>query len=91
MTHHAEASDFAQIEGREFAKIAVYFPSMDYVDYIQRDTLTISSRIDRFLTIMCDEDGDMVGFRLKGLRNVFMKKIQPALQLADDDFVHVDD
>ncbi len=53
--------------------------------------MTISDRIDRFLTITYDEDGDMVGFRLKGLKNVFLKKIQPALQLTDDDFVRVRD
>ncbi|EAQ24332.1 hypothetical protein [Roseovarius sp. 217] len=91
MTKHVESTDFQPVEGKEFSKVAVYFPSMDYIDYVQRDTLTISDRIDQFLTITYDEDGEMVGFRLKGLKNVFLKKIKPTLQLTDSDFVHVRD
>ena len=90
MTRHATAADFA-LGGGDFKRAAVYFPSMDYVDYIREDGVNICERVDQFLTVIFNEDGDMVGFKLKGIRNFFLKKLKPALSLEDDDFVWVRD
>ena len=91
MTRHATAADFALSSRCEFQKLAVYFPSMDYVDYVREDGIKICERVDEFLTVIWNENDEMVGFKLKGIRNFFLKKLKPALSLQDDDFVWVRD
>lgn len=89
MTRHATAADFTLGSGGVFQKLAVYFPSMDYVDYVREDGIKVYERVDQFLTVIWNENNDMVGFKLKGIRNYFLRKLQPALSLQDDDFVWV--
>ena len=92
MNEAAKRDDFARSFDSEFARVAVYFPSMDYLDYVRSDGLHVSERIDRFLTLVWDEAGDeLVGFKLKGLKHFFLTQLKPALQLADDDFIAVRD
>lgn len=89
MTRHATAADFTLGSGGVFQKLAVYFPSMDYVDYVREDGIKVYERVDQFLTVIWNENNDMVGFKLKGIKNYFLRKLQPALSLQDDDFVWV--
>ena len=91
MTRHATAADFALGNGREFQKLAVYFPSMDYVDYVRGDGIKICERVDQFLTVIWNENDEMIGFKLKGIRNFFLKNLKPAFSLQDDDFVWIRD
>ncbi|MEM9100182.1 MAG: hypothetical protein AAGC79_16830 [Pseudomonadota bacterium] len=91
MTREATVADFERLDAQEYEKVAVYFPSMDYVDYIRNDGVAICERIDRFLTVMRNEDGEMIGFKLKGIKNFFLKRLKPALSLEDEDFVYVKD
>lgn len=91
MTRHATAADFSLGHGQEFQKLAVYFPSMDYVDYVREDGIKICERVDQFLTVIWNENDEMVGFKLKGIKNFFLKKLKPALSLQDDDFLWVRD
>lgn len=91
MTRHATSSDFALDVGQKYVKAAVYFPSMDYLDYAREDGIKIFERVDQFLTVIWNENGEMIGFKLKGIRNFFLTKLKPALSLRDDDFVWVRD
>jgi len=45
-------------------RAAVYFSSMDYLDYVREDCVKIYDRVDRFLTVIWNEEGDMIGFKL---------------------------
>jgi hypothetical protein len=91
MTMYATGTDFAIPTGRDEAKLAVYFPSMDYIDYIREDGIKISERIDEYLSVLRNEFGDVVGFKLKGFKNYFIKKLKPAFSLEDADFVWISD
>lgn len=92
MTEAAGRGDFARAFDTEFKRVAVYFSSMDYVDYVRADGLHIAQRIDRFLTLIWDEAGEeLVGFKLKGIKHFFLTELKPVLQLTDDDFILVRD
>lgn len=91
MTMYASSVDFAIPADRDDAKLAVYFPSMDYIDYIREDGIRISERIDEYLSVLRNEFGDVVGFKLKGFKNYFLKKLKPEFSLADTDFVWLSD
>ena len=91
MTEAAKYDDFAALDDRGFSQVAVYFPSMDYVDYLRKDGIHVSDRIDEFLTLIHNENGELVGFKLKGLRNYFLNQLKPALNLVDSDFIFVRD
>ena len=91
MTRHATAADFVLDNGREFKRAAVYFPSMDYLDYVREDGVKVCERVDQFLSVIWNEDGEMIGFKIKCVRNFFLTKLKPALSLSDDDFLWVRD
>ena len=90
------AANRSDIENLQFGELkersAVYFESMDYIDYVRCDGITVSERVDEFLTIIWDKNREnIVGFRLKGIKNFFLVKLKPALSLFDSDFIHVRD
>ncbi|NOX41139.1 MAG: hypothetical protein GXP05_11695 [Alphaproteobacteria bacterium] len=92
MLDFATEDALSQLEPEVFKKEAVFFPSMDYMDYLRCDGVQVAQRIDRFLTLIWDRDqSELVGFRLKGIHNFFLKKLQPSLDLSDEDFVPVRD
>lgn len=83
-------SDFENLTINSFKKTAVYFESMDYIDYVRHDDITVSKRVDQYLTLILNNTStNIVGFRLKGIKNFFLRTLQPALNLTDDDFVSV--
>lgn len=72
---------------QEFVKAAVYNEEMDFLEYVSKNDITVSDRIDGFLTVMWDcEQKEVVGFRLKGFRCIFNDIIKPLSKLKDEDF-----
>lgn len=71
----------------EFVKRASYNSTMDFLEYVSRDEITVSDRIDTFLTVMWNSNqSEIVGFRLKGFHCIFNKCIKPLFELKDEDF-----
>ena len=92
MLDYATTDALSQFDGHELKSTAVYFAEMDYVDYIRRDCVQVSQRIDHFLTLIWDDTmTDLVGFRIKGINNVFLNKLKPAFNLSDEHFIPVRD
>lgn len=72
---------------QDFVKSAVYCEEMDCLEYVSVDDITISDRIDSFLTVILSYDQtQIVGFRLKGFRCIFNDIIKPLSKLKDEDF-----
>lgn len=70
-----------------FVKKASYNHSMDCLEYVSVNDITVSDRIDDFLTLIKSYDqSEVVGFKLKGFRYIFKEIIQPICQLDDEDF-----
>jgi len=91
MTRRAIDSDFSLNAGAKFVKSAAYFETMDCIEYVKYDAVLVSDRIDKFLTVIRDEREQIVGFKIKGIRNYFLRELKPALSLSDDDFFYVKD
>ena len=67
-----------------FQKAAVYYPGMDFLEYVAVDAVTVSDRIDEFLTLVWNRDQtEVVGFKLKGFRYFFENELKPELQEQD--------
>ncbi len=72
---------------QDCAAIAVYLSDADCVEYVSEDTTTIYRRIDRLLTLVYDETGEiLIGFKLKGFKKI-LHSIRDRLELDDDGFV----
>lgn len=70
-----------------FVKRATYNADMDFLEYVSCDDVTVSDRIDPFLTVMWNyEQTDIVGFRLKGFRCIFNEILKKVSHLKDEDF-----
>jgi len=71
-----------------YRPVALYLDDADSVEYMRRDVAVVYRRIDGFLTLALDlKSRELVGFRLKGFRNFFLKHLKPRYQLLDDDFI----
>lgn len=73
----------------DFVQRAVYSAPMDCVTYLSADVVTISDRIDEFLTVMVDASNtdSVVGFKVKGFRHFFSETLQPKHNLSEGDFI----
>jgi len=68
---------------------AVYFLDSDCVEYAKEDAFCVYDRVDSFLTLVFDSAGErLIGFKLKGFKNLFEKYIRPRLQ-RDIQFVEL--
>lgn len=72
----------------DYVPRAVFYDAADTVEYVRRDVPCVYRRIDGFLTLALDMGTrELVGFRLKGFKNVFLKHVKPRLRLLDTDFI----
>lgn len=73
---------------RGYKPTAVYFMDSDCVEYIKGDAFCLYDRIDPFLTLIFDDTGlNLIGFKLKGFKNIFEKYLKPIFELHDMQFV----
>lgn len=67
---------------------ATYFHDSDCVEYVKRDSLLVYDRVDEFLTLIYDGTGkQLVGFKLKGFKNIFTKQIDAKHRLSTSQFL----
>lgn len=72
----------------QYVPCAIYFHDSDCVEYVRQDTFTIYDRVDQFLTLIYDDTGKLlVGFKLKGFKNIFTKQLKPIYRLNDQQFL----
>jgi len=87
MSNFSDHEAAALLEG-QYKPTAVYFMDSDCVEYVKEDAFCIYDRVDSFLTLVFDDTGiNLIGFKLKGFKNVFEKYLKPLFELHDMQFV----
>lgn len=77
-------------ENGQYVPCATYFHDSDCVEYIREDAFSIYDRVDEFLTLVYDRTGkQLIGFKLKGFRNLFMQRLKPVYRLNDSQFLQL--
>jgi len=72
----------------QFTPSANYCHSMDFVEYITVNDVTVSHRIDQFLTLIMDKTQEnIVGFKLKGFKYIFNTHLKPLFELNNNSFI----
>lgn len=72
----------------EYARAAIYLDEADMVEYVRSDTACFYRRVDGFLTLAYSlKTRELIGFRVKGFKNFFLKYLQPKYKMIDADFV----
>lgn len=73
----------------ECARVAVYLPDADCVEYVSEDTTTVFHRIDPILTLIYDETNAIpIGFKLKGFKKI-LDSIREQFKLDEQGFVEL--
>lgn len=71
-----------------YVPAAIYFDEADMVEYVRHDATCFYRRVDGFLTLAYSaKTRELVGFRVKGFKNFFLKHLQPTYKLIEADFV----
>lgn len=71
-----------------YVPCATYFHDSDCVEYVKRDSFVIYDRVDEFLTLIYDGTGkQLLGFKLKGFKNIFTQRLAPMYRLNDRQFI----
>ena len=77
-------------ETGHYVPCATYYHDSDCVEYVRQDSLHIYDRVDEFLTLIYDKTGkQLVGFKLKGFKNIFTKQLRPLYRLNDQQFLEL--
>lgn len=63
----------------EYSPVALYYEGADSLEYIRRDIPAVYRRVDHALTLIVsmDDRDEVIGFQLKGFRNLYLKIPQP--------------
>jgi hypothetical protein len=68
--------------------VAAYYLESDCVEYVKSDSIAIYDRIDEFLTLIFDETrSNLIGFKLKGFKNIFEQRLKHISQLRNIQFI----
>lgn len=70
-----------------YSKAAIYYNDSDCVEYVRNDQFCIYERVDGFLTLVQDGAGNLIGFKLKGFRNVFTRLQKTTTKLSEGHFL----
>lgn len=70
-----------------YKKAAIYYHDSDCVEYVRNDQFCIYERVDGFLTLVQDGTGNLIGFKLKGFKNVFTRLQKVTAKLSDGHFL----
>jgi hypothetical protein len=71
-----------------YRPVALYLKDSDSIEYTRTDGPCVHQRVDEFLTLVLDMGTrQIIGFRLKGFRNFYMKEIKTLPHVSEDDFV----
>ena len=73
-----------------YVPVATYFEESDSVEYVRRDVATFYRRVDPILTLVYDLfEKELIGFRLKGFRNFYIRHLQTEVEEDDRRFLAV--
>jgi hypothetical protein len=73
---------------QEYKPVALYLEDADTVEYVRADVPCVYRRIDGILTLALDmKNRELIGFRLKGFKNFYIRHLQPTYKLLDSDFI----
>jgi hypothetical protein len=62
-----------------FRPAALYYQDADALEYLRVDEPVVYRRIDDLLTLILGlEDRNPVGFKIKGFRNLYLRKLKPS-------------
>jgi hypothetical protein len=87
MTKVENAAFIDDVLDGNYCPAAVYYPDSDCVEYVKSDGFFLYDRIDQFLTLVLDSDSrQVVGFKLKGFRNIFESRLKYVQKLHDSAF-----
>jgi hypothetical protein len=90
VTAMARELEGPETDGPRYNPVAVFYWDSDCVEYIKEDAFCIYSRIDEYLTLMYDVTGHtLIGFKLKGFKNLFERYLKTTFKLNDRKFVHL--
>ena len=71
-----------------YQPVAIYYHESDSVEYVRHDAPCLYRRIDDFLTLILDTSTrEIIGFRLKGFRNFYLRHLEKVLRRFDTDFL----
>jgi hypothetical protein len=69
----------------EYIPVALYYEDADSVEYVRRDSPCVYRRVDETLTMVLDMGTrEAIGFRLKGFKNFYLRKLKPSMEQLDD-------
>jgi hypothetical protein len=71
-----------------YSPVALYFEESDSIEYVRRDTACVYRRVDELLTQILDmQSRQLIGFRLKGFKNFYIRELMPKKELLKIDFL----
>jgi hypothetical protein len=73
-----------------YERCAIYYEDADTVEYLRRSVHCVYRRVDEWLTLAYDFDArsTLVGFRLKGFKNFYLRHLRPTQEVLDsNDFL----
>lgn len=83
---------FDLIEAKDYTPTAIYYDESDSLEYVREAVPTIYRRIDGTLTLIFRmEDRGLIGFKLKGFKNFYLRKIRSSLGNSCPAFIELVD
>lgn len=75
-------------KGGAYRPTAIYYSSADSLEYVRNDEPALYRRIDEHLTLILHlATRDMLGFKLKGFRHLYLTCLQPKYALKEQQFL----
>ncbi|WP_313591126.1 hypothetical protein [Agrobacterium cavarae] len=80
------------IASKDYEPAAIYNEDSDSLEYLRVSAPSVYRRIDASLTLILSlEDRTLVGFKLKGFKNLYIRKIRSKLGSKCPDFIELVD
>jgi hypothetical protein len=80
------------IASKEYEPTAIYYEDSDSLEYLRVSAPAVYRRIDSTLTLVLSlDDRSLVGFKLKGFKNFYMRHIKEKLGSNCPDFIELVD
>jgi hypothetical protein len=66
------------LAAKQYEPTAIYYEDSDSLEYVREAVPSIYRRIDGLLTLVLRlEDRALIGFKLKGFKNFYLRKLKP--------------
>lgn len=75
-------------DGGHYEPQAIYYEQADSLEYIRRDEPAVYRRVDEYLTLILHlQTRQLIGFKLKGFRNLYLSHLKPKYQLDQSHYL----